>query len=118
MNIRPNRLNRGRPESAQETPSTQCVERPRPATPPLTPEPGCVGYSPLEEAGNRLAAAYGRITELEATCAGLHRLLLSKQRELDDLHKHLEGTALPTPITGPAKSALRAAKKKRKRNRR
>jgi hypothetical protein len=117
VNIKPQRINRGRPELAQE-PAEPSSTRPRPTTPPLTPEPGCEGDSPLDTARNSLAAAYGRITELEATCAGLHRLLLRKEQELDDLRRQLAGVALVTPITGPAISALRAEKKRKKKGRR
>jgi hypothetical protein len=102
MNIRPNRVRRGSLESAQA---------------PLTPESGCLGYSPLDEARQRLIAANRHIAELESTLTSLHRLLLRKEGECDQLRKELSGTALPTPPTGPAISAIRAEKKK-KRNRR
>jgi hypothetical protein len=117
MRIEPNRVSRGRLQTAQETPSPLAGERPRPATPPLTPESGSTEPSPLDIARDQLIAANRRVFELESTLTSMHRLLLRKESELDELHKELAGVALVTPITGPAISALRAEKKKQKRKR-
>jgi hypothetical protein len=115
MQIQPQRVKR-RPESAQD-PVPNFGTRRLPATPPLTPESGTEGWSPLDVCRQHLEDANVRISQLDATCSGLHRTLIRKEAECDDLRRQLAGVALVTPVTGPAISALRAAKKKRKRNR-
>lgn len=121
MDIRPNRLNRGRPEPAQDPARKSTLNHVRLVTETcaaLTPEPGCQGWSPLDVARQCLENANVRITELEASLDGMRRTLLRKEAEVDQLRKQIEGTVLPTPPTSNAISALRAAKKRKKRNRR
>jgi hypothetical protein len=123
MNIYPRRISSAKPEGSVQLgcthpdPVQPSRTRPRPTTPPLQPQSGTEGWSPLDVARQHLENAHVRVTELEASLDGMRRTLLRKEQEVDQLRKQIEGTALPTPPTSNAISALREAKKK-KRNRR
>ena len=122
MNIKPQRINRGRPEGfvppGGTHPAQESCTRRLPATPaPLQPESGSTEPSPLDIARDQLVAANRRVFELESTLTSMHLLMLRKESLIDSLNKQLAGVALVTPITGPAISALREAKKRKKRNR-